>query len=305
MINDLQDSPSSFGWHAWAVVEGTTGMVIGDVGFKGPPDGERTVEMGYSIVPQLHRNGYGKEAVSFLMEHALGSGEVKRIRAKVNEDNIPSKELLRSLGWERIVSNVDMGVREFVWGERMERCPWCTSNDLYISYHDEEWGVPVHDDRKHFEFLVLEAAQAGLSWLTVLKRREGYGRAFADFDPVAVSKFGPKEIENLMNDPSIIRNRKKIEAAVNNAGKFQEVQMEFGSFDKYLWSFVGGNQVVNGWKGLKEIPARTELSDRISKDLKKRGFKFVGSTIIYAHLQAVGIVNDHLISCFRYDQLKE
>jgi DNA-3-methyladenine glycosylase I len=172
-------------------------------------------------------------------------------------------------------------------------------------YHDEEWGVPNHDDRKHFEFLVLESAQAGLSWLTVLKRREGYKNAFANYDPKTVASYGEEKIEELVGDPSIIRNRMKIEAAVNNARRFLEVQEEFGSFDKYLWSFASGKQVVNRWERLEELPARTELSDTISKDLKKRGFKFVGSTIIYAHLQSVGLVNDHLVNCYRYDQVKE
>lgn len=186
----------------------------------------------------------------------------------------------------------------------MKRCEWCVGSEIYEKYHDEEWGVPVHDDRKHFEFLILESAQAGLSWLTILKRREGYRKAFADFDPVVVAGFDQEKVEELVKDASIIRNRRKIESAINNAKRFLEVQKEFGSFDSYIWSFVDGKPVVNKWKEMSEIPATTELSDRVSKDLKKRGFNFVGSTIIYAHLQATGIVNDHIVSCFRYDELK-
>jgi DNA-3-methyladenine glycosylase I len=183
----------------------------------------------------------------------------------------------------------------------MIRCSWCEGNDIYVKYHDEEWGVPIHDDKKHFEFLILESAQAGLSWLTVLKRREGYSKAFADYDPRIVATYDREKIGKLVKDPSIIRNRMKIEAAVNNAIRFLEIQEKFGSFDHYIWSFTKGKQVVNKWSTLQEIPPKTELSDRISKDLKKRGFKFVGSTIIYAHLQAVGIINDHVKECFRYE----
>jgi DNA-3-methyladenine glycosylase I len=173
--------------------------------------------------------------------------------------------------------------------------------DQYIEYHDKEWGVPVHDDKKHFEFLILEGAQAGLSWSTILKKREGYRKAFADFDPNAVAKFTEKRLEKLLLDPSIIRNRLKVYAAVNNAKRFLEVQKEFGSFDKYIWGFVGGKPIVNKWKALKEIAPTTKESDTLSKDLIKRGFKFVGSTVIYAHMQACGLVNDHLVDCWRYE----
>jgi DNA-3-methyladenine glycosylase I len=186
----------------------------------------------------------------------------------------------------------------------MKKCKWCLGNEMYERYHDEEWGAPVHDDRSHFEFLVLESAQAGLSWLTILKRREGYRRAFANFDSEKVAKYDQRKIEALVKDPTIIRNRRKIEAAVNNAGRFLEIRKEFGAFDNYIWSFVKGKPVVNKWKTLEEIPARTDLSDKVSKDLKKRGFKFIGSTIIYAHLQATGIINDHIVSCFRYNELR-
>ncbi len=173
-----------------------------------------------------------------------------------------------------------------------------------VDYHDREWGVPVHDDRKHFEFLVLEAAQAGLSWSTILKRREGYRRAFADFDPQKVARFNEGKVEKLVLDSSIIRNRMKIEAAIRNARQFLAVQDEFGSFDSYAWRFVEGRPRLNRWKSTKDIPATSPQSDAFSKDLKARGFSFVGSTIIYAHMQAVGMVNDHLVGCFRYREVQ-
>ncbi|HEY9047830.1 MAG TPA: DNA-3-methyladenine glycosylase I [Ohtaekwangia sp.] len=183
------------------------------------------------------------------------------------------------------------------------RCSWCLKFDQYIEYHDNEWGVPVHDDRIHFEFLILEGAQAGLSWSTVLKKRDGYRKAFADFDPVKVSKFTEAKLEKILQDPNIVRNRLKVYSAVNNAKKFLEVQKEFGSFDSYIWSFVGGKPIVNKWKSLSEIPPTTKESDALSKDLIKRGFKFVGSTVIYAHMQACGLVNDHLVDCWRYKKV--
>jgi DNA-3-methyladenine glycosylase I len=186
----------------------------------------------------------------------------------------------------------------------MKRCSWSESNDLYIEYHDKEWGTPVHDDRKHFEFLALESFQAGLSWLTILKKRENFRKAFNGFDPKKVAKYDKRKIERLMKDAGIIRNRMKIEATINNAKRFLEVQKEFGSFDDYIWRFTKGKPKINSWKKLSQIPATTKLSDEISKDLKERGFKFVGSTIIYAHLQAIGIVNDHVVGCFRYKELK-
>lgn len=180
------------------------------------------------------------------------------------------------------------------------RCPWCLKFEQYIQYHDEEWGVPVHDDHVHFEFLILEGAQAGLSWSTILKKREGYRRNFADFDPVKVSRFTEKRIEKILQDPGIVRNKLKVQAAVNNARRFLEVQKEFGSFDRYIWGFVNHNPIVNQWKTLQQIPATTVESDALSKDLINRGFKFVGSTVIYAHMQACGLVNDHLIDCWKY-----
>ena len=173
-----------------------------------------------------------------------------------------------------------------------------------IDYHDREWGVPVHDDRKHFEFLVLEAAQAGLSWAIVLKKREGYRRAFSEFDPHKVARYTEKKIEALVADPGIVRNRMKIEASVKNARAFLAVQAEFGSFDAYCWRFVDGRPQVNRRRLSREIPATSPESDAFSKDLKQRGFSFVGSTVIYAHMQAVGMVNDHLVSCFRHRQLR-
>jgi len=185
----------------------------------------------------------------------------------------------------------------------MNRCSWCEGSDIYTEYHDREWGVPVYDDNKQFEFLVLESAQAGLSWLTILKRRDNYRIAYDNFDPVKVASFNNKKISELINNEGIIRNRKKIEASVNNAGFFLDIQKEFGSFSDYLWGFVNNKQVVNSWKELSEVPANTNLSDSITKDLKSRGFKFMGPTILYSHLQASGIVNDHLVDCFRYKEV--
>ncbi|TGK78157.1 DNA-3-methyladenine glycosylase I [Leptospira montravelensis] len=183
------------------------------------------------------------------------------------------------------------------------RCSWCLKFDQYIKYHDEEWGVPVHNDQIHFEFLILEGAQAGLSWSTILKKREGYKKLFANFDPAKVAKFSEKKIETILLNPAIVRNRLKVYAAVNNAKRFLEIQKEFGSFDFYIWSFVSHKTINNRRKSLKEIPATTKESDALSKDLIKRGFKFVGSTVIYAHMQACGLVNDHVEDCFRYKEV--
>jgi DNA-3-methyladenine glycosylase I len=184
------------------------------------------------------------------------------------------------------------------------RCAWAHGQfPEYEQYHDHEWGVPVHDDRKHFEFLVLEGAQAGLSWSTVLKKREGYRRAFADFDPEVVATFDQNHVEGLILNPAIIRNRLKIQGTVTNAKAFLKVQEEFGSFDEYIWQFVGGKPKISACKTLKEVPATTPESDALSKDLKKRGFKFVGSTVIYAHMQACGLVNDHTTDCFRFQEI--
>lgn len=172
-----------------------------------------------------------------------------------------------------------------------------------IAYHDEEWGVPVYDDQKQFEFLVLESAQAGLSWSCVLNKRENYRKAFANFDPNKVARFNKKKAASLLKDPGIIRNRLKIESAINNAKLFLQIQKEFGSFSKYIWSFVGGKTKINRWQTLKDLPALTSDSDALSKDMKKRGFKFLGSTVLYSHMQAMGLMNDHLTSCFRYHEV--
>jgi len=190
-------------------------------------------------------------------------------------------------------------------GENMKkRCGWPGADQLYIDYHDNEWGTPVHDDRKIFEFLLLESAQAGLSWITILRKRENYRQALDGFDPEKIALYDSKKVEELLQNPGIIRNRKKIESAINNARRFLEVRKEFGSFDKYIWSFTGGRPIVNSWKELKELPAVSPESDKLSKDLKKRGFKFLGSTTCYAHMQATGMVNDHITGCFRYKQVQ-
>ncbi|MFC1493337.1 DNA-3-methyladenine glycosylase I [candidate division KSB1 bacterium] len=184
-----------------------------------------------------------------------------------------------------------------------KRCGWPGSDPMYIDYHDNEWGVPVHDDRKIFEFLILEGFQAGLSWSTILKKRDNFRKAFDDFDYNKVADYDEKKIEELMNNAGIIRNRAKINASISNAKAFIETQKEFGSFDKYIWGLIGGKQIVNKWKTIQDLPAMTKESDLISADLKKRGFKFVGSTIIYAHMQAAGMVNDHIVSCYRYKEV--
>jgi len=180
------------------------------------------------------------------------------------------------------------------------RCAWCESTALYRAYHDREWGVPVHSDRRWFEYLVLDGAQAGLSWRTILEKRAGYRRAFDGFDPRQVARYDARKVRALLADPGIVRNRQKVASAVTNARAFLAVRKEFGSFDRFIWRFTGGRTVRNEWRTLKQIPARTELSDAMSAELKARGFKFVGSTICYAMMQAAGMVNDHLVSCFRY-----
>jgi DNA-3-methyladenine glycosylase I len=183
------------------------------------------------------------------------------------------------------------------------RCPWCLGFEQYVRYHDEEWGVPVFDDQKQFEFLILESAQAGLSWSTILKKREGYRKAFADFDYKIVADLPEGYIQELLQDPKIIRNQLKIRAAINNAQRFMEIQSEFGKFSDYIWDFVDGKPIQNKWKNLSQVPATSEISDKLSKDLKKRGFKFLGSTIVYAHMQATGLVNDHLVDCWRHREV--
>lgn len=184
-----------------------------------------------------------------------------------------------------------------------KRCGWCGADPLYVAYHDTEWGVPVHDDRVLFEFLILEGAQAGLSWITILRKRDAYRRAFASFDPNKVARFDAKKMASLMNDAGIVRNRAKIASAVKNAKAFLAVQEEFGSFADYQWRFVDGRPLQNRRRTMKDVPARTAESDAFSKDLKRRGFSFVGTTILYAHMQAVGMVNDHVADCFRRTQV--
>ncbi len=185
----------------------------------------------------------------------------------------------------------------------LPRCPWARG-DQYIDYHDKEWGVPVHDDRLLFEFLILEGAQAGLSWITILKKRDNYRKAFDQFDPEIVAKYGKRKRQSLLANAGIVRNRLKIEAAIQNAKAFLAVQGEYSTFDEYVWSFVGGKPKQNAWKSMKAVPAQTPESDAMSRDLKRHGFKFVGGTICYAFMQAVGMVNDHLVDCFRHAELK-
>lgn len=184
------------------------------------------------------------------------------------------------------------------------RCPWPADDKLMIKYHDKEWGVPLHNDRKLFEFLILEGFQAGLSWRTIIHKRENFRKAFDNFDFNKVAKYDKRKINSLLRDAGIIRNKMKIESAINNAKVFLEVRKEFGTFNKYIWGFINNKPIINKYKSLKELPAKTELSDKISDDLRKRGFRFVGSTIVYAHMQATGMANDHLVSCFRYKELK-
>ncbi|MEN1728970.1 MAG: DNA-3-methyladenine glycosylase I [Pseudomonadota bacterium] len=185
------------------------------------------------------------------------------------------------------------------------RCPWCGEDPLYQRYHDKEWGVPVHDDRTWFEFLMLESAQAGLSWITILRKREAYREAFADFDPERVARFGPADVERLMGNAGIVRNRLKIQSAITNAQAFLALQEEVGSFNEWSWNWVDGKPIVNHHQSMSDVPVTTPLAEQISKDLKARGFKFVGPTIVYAHMQASGMVNDHLVSCYRWSEVQE
>ena len=198
-----------------------------------------------------------------------------------------------------------MAIKENVMKEDKERCPWCLGFPEYITYHDEEWGVPVYDDQKQFEFLVLESAQAGLSWSTILKKRAGYREVFAEFDPTVIVDMGEGYVLELLEDKQkrIIRNRAKIEATIHNARIFLDLQAKFSSFSDYIWDFVNGKPIVNKWKTLAEVPASTPESDKLAKDMKKKGFKFLGSTTLYAHMQATGLVNDHLVTCFRHSQV--
>ncbi|MDD9953405.1 MAG: DNA-3-methyladenine glycosylase I [Candidatus Woesearchaeota archaeon] len=185
----------------------------------------------------------------------------------------------------------------------MQRCEWCGDDPLYVQYHDEEWGVPVHDDQKLFEFLILEGAQAGLSWSTILKKRENYRKAYDNFDPKKVARYDEKKVQELLENEGIVRNKLKVRASILNAKLFLAIQKEFGSFETYIWGFVDGKVIKNRFKRMSDLPAKTEVSDALSADLKKRGFKFVGSTIMYAHMQATGMVNDHVMSCFRWKEV--
>ena len=187
----------------------------------------------------------------------------------------------------------------------VERCSWCGDDDLYVRYHDEEWGVPLCDDRSLFEFLVLEGAQAGLAWITVLRKREGYRAAFDSFDPAKVARYSDRKLQRLLDNPRIVRNRLKVFSARQNARAFLAVQEEWGSFSNYIWDFLDGKPVQNRWRSMADVPATSPLSDRIGKDLKRRGFSFVGTTIVYAHMQATGMVNDHLVGCFRHAECRE
>ena len=196
-------------------------------------------------------------------------------------------------------------MQSFQNSDSKPRCPWCLGFEQYVKYHDEEWGVPVYEDKVHFEFLVLESAQAGLSWATILRKREGYRKAFADFDYKIVADFPESHVEELLQDKGIIRNRLKIQGAINNAKRFMEVQQEFGSFSDYIWGFVGGKTKVNKLKSMSEAPATSPESDALAKDMKKRGFKFLGTTTLYAHMQATGLVNDHLVDCFRFSEVQK
>ena len=183
------------------------------------------------------------------------------------------------------------------------RCEWSGSDPVLIEYHDKEWGVPLHDDRKLFEFLVLDAAQAGLSWLLILKKRENYRKAFSNYDAGKIARYDARKVEALLNNPGIVRNRLKIQSAIENARGFLQVQKEFGSFDKFIWQFTGGRTIKNSWKTMNQVPAKTAESDAMSRELKRRGFRFVGSTICYAFMQAAGMVNDHVVTCFRYKRV--
>jgi DNA-3-methyladenine glycosylase I len=210
---------------------------------------------------------------------------------------------LRDCAWNRLPASVTRALKAAAANAVKPRCGWCGSDPLYVRYHDEEWGVPVHDDRRHFEFLILEGAQAGLSWITILRKRDAYREAFANFDARKVARFDARRRRLLLKNSGIVRNRLKIESTITNAQAFLAVQKEFGRFDNYLWRFVGGRPIANRWEHMQEIPARTPESDALSTDLKKRGFRFVGSTIVYAHMQATGLVNDHLVHCYRHREL--
>ncbi len=220
------------------------------------------------------------------------------------KNRVQQKQRVRLAKKKSNTTNKASSISEGVLANKnpVSRCAWTTNDSLYQKYHDEEWGKPVHNDRKLFEMLILEGAQAGLSWITILRKRESYRKAFNNFDVKKIAKYDAKKVKKLLQNEGIIRNKLKINSTIQNAKLFLEVQKEFGSFDKYIWQFVNGKPIKNKWKSIKEIPAKTKESDAMSKDLKKRGFKFVGSTICYAFMQAVGMVNDHTVDCFRYNK---
>lgn len=224
------------------------------------------------------------------IDQTMATGDEQTRNSRCNQEPVSSRTSRAKKRQDHKMTN-----------DKQKRCDWALSgNEAYIAYHDDEWGVPVRDDDRQFEFLVLESAQAGLSWATVLNRRDGYRKAFANFDAAQVARFTNKRVDKLLQDPGIIRNRAKVEAAVNNAARFLEIQTAFGSFSEYIWGFVGGEVVQNRWRRQDQVPATSPVSDALAKDMKQRGFKFVGSTIMYAHLQATGLINDHLLGCFRH-----
>jgi len=256
-----------------------------------------------AISPHFFRRGIAQELIKFVEKL---NNDVKKIMVSTGKENNPAVSLYLKLGFQKVKDisiSKDLCItmfEKYLRGDfKVNRCDWCGDDEQYIKYHDEEWGVPVHDDRVHFEFLVLESAQSGLSWITILRKRENYRLIYNNFDPEKIAKYGEEKVEEMILNSGIVRNRKKIEASINNAKVFLQIQKEFGSYDKYIWSFVDNKPIVNGYSNISEVPATTELSDKIAKDFKKRGFKFLGSTTIYAYLQAVGIVDDHLDYCFK------
>ena len=326
-VDRINEEMAREGWGLWAV------EVLGGAPFAGMVGLHRVnpalpcapaVEVGWRLRPDLWGHGYATEAAAASLRFGFESG-LDEIVAFTTTRNTRSQSVMERIGMARDPhGDFDHpqpargqpaaapralprhGVTGGSYGgavtDARRRCEWAQGAEM-IAYHDAEWGVPVHDDPTHFEFLVLEGAQAGLSWATILKRRDGYRKAFADFDAAKVARFTPARVEKLLADPGIIRNRAKVEATVRNARAFLAVQEEFGSFDAYIWGFVGGRPIVNKWRRTAQVPAVTATSEAVSADLRRRGFGFVGPTVCYAHLQATGLVNDHLVSCFRYREL--
>ncbi len=324
------------GWSFWAVEVVDGPPFVGMVGLHRAPADlpcAPAVETGWRLHPDHWGHGYAAEAASASVRFGFDVAGLDEIVAFTAATNVRSCAVMTRIGMTHDPSGdfdhprlplrqpaapprdvpdhpvtaapygdtVSEGRRAS--GEAVRRCDWATGDGEMQAYHDTEWGVPVHDDRTHFEFLVLEGAQAGLSWATVLKRRDGYRKAFAGFDAAKVARFTPARVDALLTDPGIIRNRAKVEATVRNARAFLAVQEEMGSFDAYIWGFVGGSPKVNRWRRTAQLPAVSTESEALSKDLRRRGFGFVGPTIVYAHLQAAGLVNDHLVGCFRHDEV--